>query len=91
MKTTYAAALLLVVMCGEAMGYDYNRSMGNEWGQQRETAETLSIEEAARQREFGHKKRMQQLEHQQQMQQQENERWQRQIEAEERRLWLWMQ
>ena len=35
----------------------------------------LRIEEAARQREFEHKKRMQQLEHQQQMQQQENERW----------------
>ncbi|HKX53429.1 MAG TPA: hypothetical protein VJM47_06465 [Nitrosospira sp.] len=88
---TICAALLLVAMCGEAMGYDYNRSMGNERGQQGETTETLRIEEAARQREFEHKKRMQQLEHQQRMQQQENERWQRQIEAEERRLWLWMQ
>lgn len=86
---TICAALSLVALSGEAMGYDYNRSMGNEWGQQRETAETQRIEEAARQREFEHKKRMQQLEDQQRMQQQENERWQRQIEAEERRLWLW--
>lgn len=86
---TICAALSLVALTGEAIAYDYNRSMGNEWGQQRETAEMQRIEEAARQREFEHKKRMQQLEHQQRMQQQENERWQRQIEAEERRLWLW--
>ena len=88
---TICTALLLVAMSSKAMGYDYNRSMGNERRQERETTETLRIEEAARQREFEHKKRMQQLEYQQQVQQQENERWQRQIEAEERRLWLWGQ
>lgn len=35
---TICAALSLVAMSGETMGYDYNRSLGNEWGQRRETA-----------------------------------------------------
>ncbi|SCY57294.1 hypothetical protein SAMN05216420_10923 [Nitrosospira sp. Nl5] len=88
MKALFAA-LTACALTSQAIAYDRNRSIGEEWQQQRGTAETQRIEEAARQRESEHNARMQQLDRQQKIQQQENEWRQRQLELEQNRLWLW--
>lgn len=88
MKAVFAA-LIACALTGQADAYDHNRSMGEEWQRQRETAEFQRIEEAARQRESDHNNRMQQLDQQLKTQQQENEWRQRQLELEQYRPWLW--
>lgn len=88
MKAIFAA-LTACALTSHVVAYDRNRSIGEEWQQQRGTAEMQRIEEAARQRESEHSTRMQQLDRQQKIQQQENEWRQRQLELEQYRLWLW--
>jgi 3-hydroxyacyl-CoA dehydrogenase len=83
------AALITVALSSRVMAYDRNQSMGEEWRQQRETAEMQRIEEAARQREAERNNQMQQIERQQKIEQRENEWRQRQLEVEQYRLWLW--
>lgn len=88
MKVIFAA-LSAFALVGHAQVYDRNRSVGEEWQQQRESAEMRSIEQAAKQRESEYQNRIEQLERQQKIQQQEYERRQRQLELEQLRLWLW--
>ncbi|KIO49523.1 hypothetical protein [Nitrosospira sp. NpAV] len=82
-------ALIMIALNSHVMAYDRNQSTGEEWRQQRETAETLRMEQAAKQREAEYNNQMQQLERQQKIQQQEKEWRQRQLEVEQYRLWLW--
>ena len=84
-----SAALIACALTSQVSAYDRNRSIGEEWQRQRETAEFQRIEEAARQRESEHNNRMQQLDRQQKIHQQENEWRQRQLELEQYRLWPW--
>jgi hypothetical protein len=88
MKAIFAA-LMTCALTSEAIVYDRNRSIGEEWQQQRGTADAQRIEEAARQRESEHNTRMQQLERQQKVFREENELRQRQLELEQYRLRLW--
>ena len=81
--------LTACALTSEVIAYDRNRSMGEEWQQQRGTADMQRMEEAARQRESEHNTRMQQLDRQQKIFQLENERRQRQLELEQYRIWLW--
>lgn len=90
MKAIFAV-LIACSLTSQVIAYDRNRSIGEEWQQQRGTAEMQRIEEAARQRESDHNTRMQQLDRQQKIQQEENERRRRQIDQEQFRLWLWTQ
>ncbi|MDQ3186366.1 MAG: hypothetical protein M3Q16_07940 [Pseudomonadota bacterium] len=85
----FFAALIACTLTSQVIAYDRNRSIGEEWQQQRGTAEMQRIEEAARQRESEYNNRMQQLDRQQKIQQQENEWRQRQLDLEQYRLWLW--
>ena len=88
MKAIFVA-LTACALTSEVIAYDRNRSMGEEWQQQRGTADMQRMEEAARQRESEHNTRMQQLDRQQKIFQLENERRQRQLELEQYRIWLW--
>lgn len=88
MKAIFAV-LTACALTSEVIAYDRNRSMGEEWQQQRGTADVQRIEEAARQRESEHNTRMQQLDRQQKIHQEESERRQRQLELEQYRIWLW--
>jgi hypothetical protein len=88
MKVIFAA-LSAFALTSHAQVYDRNRSIGEEWQQQRESAEMQRIDQAARQRESEHNNRMEQLEGQQKIQQQEKEWRQRQLELEQLRLWIW--
>jgi hypothetical protein len=88
MKAIFAA-LTAAALSSQVIAYERNRSIGEEWQQQHQTAEMQRIEQAAKQRETEHNNRMQQLDRQQKMQQQENESRQRQLELEQYRLWLW--
>ena len=81
--------LTACALTSEVIAYDRNRSMGEEWQQQRGTADMQRIEEAARQRESEHNTRMQQLEREQKIFREESERRQRQLELEQYRIWLW--
>lgn len=90
MKAIFAA-LTACALTSPVIAYDRNRSIGEEWQQQRGTAEMQRIEDAARQRENEHNTRMQQLDRQQKIQQEENERRRRQLDQEQYRLWLWTQ
>lgn len=87
MKAIFAV-LTACALTSEVIAYDRNRSMGEEWQQQRGTADVQRIEEAARQRESEHNTRMQQLDRQQKIHQEESERRQRQLELEQYRIWL---
>ena len=88
MKAIFVA-LTACALTSEVIAYDRNRSMGEEWQQQRGTADMQRIEEAARQRESEHNTRMQQLEREQKIFREESERRQRQLELEQYRPWLW--
>jgi hypothetical protein len=88
MKAIFAV-LTAAALSSQVIAYERNRSIGEKWQQQHETAEMQRIEQAAKQRETEHNNRMQQLDRQQKMQQQENESRQRQLELEQYRLWLW--
>jgi hypothetical protein len=88
MKAIFAA-LIACALTSEVIAYDRNRSMGEEWQQQRGTADMQRIEEAARKRESEHNTRMQQLDRQQKIHQEESERRQKQLDLEQYRIWLW--
>jgi uncharacterized protein YaiL (DUF2058 family) len=88
MKVIFAA-LSAFALASHAQVYDRNRSIGEEWQQQRESAEMQRIDQAAKQREREHNNRMEQLERQQKIQQQEHEWRQKQLEMEQLRLWIW--
>lgn len=88
MKAIFVA-IVAFALSSQAIAYDRNRSIGEEWQQQRGTAESQRIEEAVRQRESEHNARMQQLDRLQKARQQENEWRQRQLDVEQYRLWLW--
>lgn len=88
MKAIFAA-LTVAALSTQVIAYEGNRSIGEEWQKQYETADTQRIDEAAKQREAEHNNRMRELGGQQKMQQREKEWRQRQIESEQIRLWLW--